>query len=201
MLANRNHRTASKDYPVSEKSPDFASIIAPFRAWAKFQNSMPHQGLIQANATDPEGNIRRRDIWKAYYNTLSSYLQSNASFPIAHQEVHRPLGSNPSDPEDQNVPGPRLMQYEELSRVETVYEELLLKEISFPAAHQTNVEVDEWVEQVIANWRVTCGSNWRNADLGPGGQEAAGRKVLDVRQLFDGEVLVRLQASSLIQHI
>ena len=180
MLASRSFRYAAEKSPGSEDLFDFGRAIAPFRAWANFFNGMPSQGVVQVNATEPEENFRRRDIWQAYYNTLSLYLQRNAALSASHLKDYKPLGGN-HDSQDRNMPDSKSKQYEELSRVETIYEGLLLKEVSFPNANQTNIEVDDWTDQVMANWRVICGPSWQNDDLGPGGQEAAGRKVLDVR--------------------
>jgi len=73
-----------------------------------------------------------------------------------------------------------MLQRAELKRVETTYEGLMLEEIRFPKADEVDEEVEEWVEQVMRNWRVFCGPTWYDEELGEGGQEAAGRNVLDV---------------------
>lgn len=74
----------------------------------------------------------------------------------------------------------RMLQRAELKRVETTYEGLMLQEIRFPKAEEVNEEVEEWVEQVMQNWRVFCGPTWHDEELGEGGQATAGRTVLDV---------------------
>lgn len=73
----------------------------------------------------------------------------------------------------------RLRQRAELKRVETIYENLLVKETSFPKASDTNHAIEEWVDSVMDNWRLLCGPTWKDEDLGEGGKEGIARSVLD----------------------
>lgn len=115
--------------------------------------------------------ILRRHIWKAYYDILSIILQRGLRYepPLAAmgEQSNQPVAT-------------RMLQRAELKRVETTYEGLMLQEIRFPKADEVDEEVEEWAEQVMRNWRVFCGPTWHDEELGEGGQEAAGRNVLDV---------------------
>ena len=97
--------------------------------------------------------------WGYYYNTLSVLLQRETT---------------------QHVFDSRLQQGIELKKVEASYESILLKETKFPRADQANSQIESWVDQVMANWRIMCGHTWQDEDLGEGGKAALGRGVLEV---------------------
>ena len=100
--------------------------------------------------------------WKSYYDSLTAILQHGLPYVPATSEPERPQLAS------------------ELRRVESIYEANLLQSVMFPTANSTNSQVEEWVEQIIANWEVLCGGHWRDEDLGEGGQSAVSRNVLDV---------------------
>lgn len=154
------------------------TALTPFRAWARFWENNKLAGGI-ANADIVDGKVQRRDVWQAYYRTLSRILQSGLAYAVGAPNLD-PKGSNSSVSHSSATMGTKIQQYTELNRVERIYENLLLKEVSFPEAGMVNVEVEDWIDQVMANWRVTCGPTWKDDDLGQEGQEGAGRKVLDV---------------------
>lgn len=74
----------------------------------------------------------------------------------------------------------RLRQRAELKRVETSYENLLIKETQFPRASESNREIEAWVDSAMDNWRLLCGPTWSDDDLGEGGKEGVARSVLDI---------------------
>lgn len=155
--------------------------LAPFRAWAELPRLSPAQG---GNVAQSPGRIKhqspaRRRIWQLYYTSLSTILQQGLPYP--------PVGYGPSTPAQEmstdnvkSMANLKLQQSIELRRVESIYEDILLKEVSFPKANEANVEVESWTDQVIANWRVISSSSWQNEDLGKGGKEAVTRNVLAV---------------------
>ncbi|KAI9874858.1 MAG: hypothetical protein M1830_009197, partial [Pleopsidium flavum] len=145
--------------------------LTAFRAWAKFWEGKPGQGLTALEGPSAEFGIYRRHIWKAYYDALSVILQQRLLY-------EPPLNALAEKPEYSTAV--RMLQRVELMRVETSYEGLLLKEMRFPKADEANEEVEYWVEQVMGNWRVFCGPSWSDKELGEGGQEAVGRNVLDI---------------------
>jgi hypothetical protein len=112
--------------------------------------------------------------WKAYYDTLSTTIRYN--LPYDADTIPAPSEKSALD----NHTSARLQQRAELKRVETIYENLLIKETHFPKASESNHEVEVWVESVIANWRVLCGPSWTDEEFGEGGKEGVGRSVLDV---------------------
>lgn len=133
-----------------------------FRLWS----AHPHvkQG-ITSHATEIDGPAEpasKAAIWKSYYDLLTAILQHGLTyFP-------------PTD-------GPERPQFaSEIRRVESLYESVLLQEERFPVANALNPLVENWVEQVIRNWEILCGPQWRDEDVGEGGQDSVGRNVLDV---------------------
>jgi cargo-transport protein YPP1 len=142
---------------------DSAEALHAYRVWAKFWDSTGGSSGIDNMAP------HRRAAWKAYYRTLSVILQHD--FPYSPASTSLGMTETPS---------PRFQERAEIKRVETIYESLLLKETHFPKANENNLEIEEWADEVISNWRCLCGPAWSDEDLGEGGKEAVGRGVLDV---------------------
>lgn len=157
------------------KAPNIntARDLTALRAWARFWEGRPGQGLTALEGPSAESGIFRRHIWKAYYDTLSVILQLKLSYEPPLNVLAEKSGHSTAT---------RKLQRIELKRVETTYEGLLLKEVRFPKANEANEEVEDWVEQVMRNWGIFCGPSWSDEELGEGGQEAVGRNVLDVSQ-------------------
>ncbi|PLB43165.1 filamentation protein [Aspergillus steynii IBT 23096] len=107
-------------------------------------------------------SISKSAIWKSYYDLLSAVL--------VHELEYYPPANGPDRPQLSS----------EIRRVESLCETNLLREVKFPTAESKNVQVEDWVEQVIQNWEILCGSGWTDDDLGEGGQNAVGRNVLDI---------------------
>ena len=108
-------------------------------------------------ATDVSSSHSR--AWKAYYDALSIMIQHDIVQPVFKS---------------------RLQQSAELRKVEAVYQGILLREIQFPKANQANSLIEDWVDQVMVNWRVMCGGSWKDEDLGDGGKTSLCRSVLEV---------------------
>lgn len=150
-----------------------------FRAWASFWQRAPPPTTSSATSTS-RTDISPRQVWKAYYDLLSVILQ--------HGLLYTPVGSQRTDLlvvpwsgiADERYVDAKVKQRAELKRIEATYESLLLNETQFPKASQTNAEVEEWVEQAVGNWRILCGTDWTDSELGEGGKEAIGRGMLDV---------------------
>lgn len=178
MLTNRQSRSTEKDSERPQWTLQPERALVPFRAWARFwEHSGPLEG--PPNTSNLDNTIRRRDVWRAYYDTFSMIVQAGSPYPMAVQELDS-FGSSAQVSQNGEVMRTRTQLYMEFHRVEKFYENLLLKEVSFPRAGTINVEVDDWVNQVMANWKVICGPTWQDEDLGQDGQEIAGRNVLDV---------------------
>ena len=149
--------------------------LEAFRLWAKFCHYQPKAGLVDVTETGIISGVKRRDVWKAYYDSLSIVLRHNAqSTELAGSFVS---GSGRINRGNLHA---RQAQRAELKRIEDCYESLLLEETLFPKANQRNDEVERWVEAVIANWRIFCGPDWQDEELGGGGKIAVGKGVLEV---------------------
>lgn len=146
-----------------------SDALRTYRYWAKFW-----EATAKSSGAGTENARYRRLAWKAYYDTLSTILRHNLPYepestPVTQEKG--PLHSQSSM---------RLQQRIELKRVETVYENMLIKETQFPKASETNREIEAWVDSVVDNWRLLCGPTWNDNDLGEGGKEGIARSVLDV---------------------
>ena len=178
-----------------QESAAAATNLAFFRNWARFWEEQPGQGLVTVAGPSAKAGMPRRYIWRLYFETLSTLLQQgwpDSSSVLADNSLQSPVSpvspplpspASPSFPTQQaqasQVPT-KLQTRIELQRVETIYEGLLLREVRFPKANESSEEVREWVELVMGNWNVLCGSTWQNADLGEGAKEGVSRSVLDV---------------------
>lgn len=137
-----------------------------FRAWASQGDMKQSDPASTAGKNLADGLGSRYSMWKAYYRFLSVILQRRLPY------------SPPTE-------GPRRVQLSsEFRRVETVCENILLRNVKFPRAHAANYNVESWVEQVIQNWEVLCSNEWSDSDFGEGGQDAVSRNVLDVSIVF-----------------
>lgn len=132
--------------------------------------------------TDPPD--MRRAVWKAYYDTLSIILRRGFLYSGSSDPDHALLGDAAEHASEEQYLSARLQQRAELKLSETMYESLLLKEIRFPKAIESNEEVDNWAESVMSNWRIMCGPAWTDEELGEGGKAAVGKGVLDVCEVM-----------------
>ena len=153
--------TAISGLDLSDRSNKRIDIaLQAFRHWAIFS------ARSKALPRDEFGIIRpfkkKIEILKAYYLFLSHLLQ--------HGVDHHVLGEKHT----------RLHQVAELRRIESAYENELLRVTQFPKAQESNRIIEDWVEQVVRNWEVLCGRTWPESELGEGGRDAYGRNVLDI---------------------
>lgn len=159
MLSSR-HVFANQVSPSVSAVPP-SRVLEPFRAYSKYWDTKSafNTGTL-FKAGDRHSSYMR--TWGYYYDTLSILLQRGAT---------------------QHIFDSKLQQGVELKKVEATYENVLLKETKFPRADQANSQIESWVDQVMANWRVMCGHTWQDEDLGEGGKISLGRGVLDVGRL------------------
>lgn len=164
MLSSR-HVSANQVSPSISVVPP-SRVLAPFRAYSKYWDtkSASSTGTL-FKAGDRHSSYLR--TWGHYYDTLSILLQRETT---------------------QHVFGSRLQQGIELKKVEATYESILLEETKFPKADQANSQIESWVDQVMANWRVMCGHTWQYDDLREGGKVALGRGVLDVSRFSESDI-------------
>lgn len=143
------------------------TILVSFRAWASLGGSKPDYG--GSSGFHNEVLPSRRRIWRAYYNALSIIIQQLCSTSTDFIAYGRRLGFNSM-----------AAQNAELRRVETTYEEILLREVGFPEANKANVEVETWTDQVMTNWSINSAPESLDEDLERGGRRAVGGRMLDV---------------------
>lgn len=151
---------------ASDKTVELA--LKSFRLWSA------HPTVKSPSADQnvfPAESVTQSSIWMSYYDLLSAILQTGI--------VYVPPSEGSA----------RLQLASEFRRVEGICENNLLKEVRFPSASAKTSQVEDWVEQVIRNWEVLCGSDWTDEDLGEGGQNAFGRNVLDVSEDKTTDVL------------
>lgn len=154
-------------------------LLAPFRAWADFWEAQGDRNAGTLQDSGDRGDIPRREVWQAYYETFSIVLQTESTYPSL-SATHDPSGKQSPCYETEFFSKPKLLQCAELRRVEAIYEELLLNELNFPKANEATPEIEAWVDQVISNWKVVCGPTWMDEDHPEGGKENTSRKVLAV---------------------
>lgn len=133
--------------------------LQAFRHWAVLTvKSKPVSSSTYGNA---QGHLSSLAMWRAYYRFMSGILHQRPG-AVQHVAISQ---------SDLAV---------ELRRVETSYESELLRNAHFPKATESNKPVEDWVEEVVGNWHILCGSNWTESDLGDGGRSSVGRNVLEI---------------------
>ncbi|KAL9048248.1 MAG: hypothetical protein Q9206_006142, partial [Seirophora lacunosa] len=176
VLANR----VAKSKGERGEIPYTKATLAPFRLWADLLASQA-KNQMQGVSTLISGNRAgsRRRVWQMYYETLSAVLHKGGPYPTLDQ---RP-STSPSEMSTDNLKtldNPMLQFSLELRRVEGMYEDILHREVAFPRANGSNVEVEMWADQVVSNWRIISSPGWLNQDVGKGGKEMVTRNVLAI---------------------
>ncbi|KAF2092567.1 hypothetical protein NA57DRAFT_69659 [Rhizodiscina lignyota] len=154
--------SASPTVPVT--GIDINTTLWLFSIWQTFWTTST--ALRSISGYDPRKDLGYlwRDVWFAYYRTLSDILQRESPEILSEDEF---LAS-------------RLRQRADLKNIEAINESFLLKETTFPKATERNEDVEAWADAVMRNWRVMCGPTWTDEELGAGGKGAVGRGVLDI---------------------
>lgn len=142
--------------------------LSAFRTWAKFWEAQPVKSV---GGRAPGAEVSRRQVWREYYIVLTNLLCDELPFPTTILTNSYASSST------------KIQQRTELKRVEARYKALLLSEVQFPKAEDINEEVEEFVELVMQNWRIICGSSWKDEDPSGDSTEAISRNVLDT--LYD----------------
>jgi cargo-transport protein YPP1 len=119
-------------------------------------------------------------MWMAYYETLSQILRLDFIYSPVYTDSKPQIMSSGEGLSDDEYISARLKQRTELKSVEARIESRLLDETSFPKAGVRNDRVERWVDAIMENWRILCGSNWHDEGLGQGGKNAIARGVLDI---------------------
>jgi len=139
-------------------SLDFISSeeqLKVLRLWSILVARSPEATPVTYGNTN--SHLARSSVWNVYYHLLSKGV---------------------AQPQFVSTSRPRYTA--DLRAVESAYETAFLRNRKFPKATESNDAVEEWVEQVIQNWRILCGPDWQESDLGEGGRNALTRNVLDI---------------------
>jgi tetratricopeptide (TPR) repeat protein len=166
-----NARTSSQSIEA------LTDALRAFNAWNDFWQRSP--ATTAGHADSPSRiDVPRRQVWRAYYDLLATILQSGLMYTVVSSDrIH--LGTKETIPEEHQMPS-KQRQRADIKRVESTYESLLIQETQFPKASQTNLEVEQLVEQAMRNWRIFCGFGWTDAELGQGGKETVSRTMLEI---------------------
>jgi tetratricopeptide (TPR) repeat protein len=161
----------------SRSTSSRVDALRAFTAWNDFWQRSPSTTTTSSDNSS-RIDVPRRQVWHAYYNLLSGILQDGLTYYLASDgRIH--IGGIHTFPEDFRTPS-KQNQRADLKRVESTYESLLIQETRFPKASETNLEVEQWVEQAMKNWKIICGFGWTDAELGQGGKESVSRTLLDI---------------------
>ncbi|KAL9008557.1 MAG: hypothetical protein Q9173_006330, partial [Seirophora scorigena] len=183
VLANRVVKSKSE----RGETPYTKATLAPFRLWADLLASQA-KNQMQGVSTLISGNRAgsRRRVWQMYYETLSAVLRRGGPYPTLDRRPSTCAREMSTD-NLKSLDNPMLQFILELRRVEGMYEDILHREVAFPRANRSNVEVEMWADQVVSNWRIISSPRWLNQDVGKGGKEMVTRDVLAVGLLVHSE--------------
>jgi hypothetical protein len=169
---------------TESRPAQLGEAMAAFHLLSKFLDDQSWRplGVTRTSLTDHSPRM----VWRAFYEGLSRIVKEDLVYHPS--PVHRDHDTTEHRGllEEDDFLASRMQQRADLRRVEANYESLMLQETEFPRADESNEEVKSWIELVMANWRVLCGPNWTDAELGAGGKAAVGRSTLDVRQRQSG---------------
>ncbi|KAK3117538.1 hypothetical protein LTR53_000964 [Teratosphaeriaceae sp. CCFEE 6253] len=153
--------------------------LAHFQAWSRFwQRASPPASSSGISPTRVD--VPRRRVWKAYYDLLSTILRHDLSYDTSRAVGSEAVLIPTRELSDHTYLDAKTRQRAELKRVEAAYESLLLDETQFPQATETNVEVEEWIEQAVENWKILSSADWTDQEIGEGGKAVLGRGMLDI---------------------
>jgi tetratricopeptide (TPR) repeat protein len=156
---------------------DLHETYTAFRAWGEFWQRVPSSTPF--TPFSGRWDVSRRQVWKAYHELLSTILQQDVLYsPYQDAAAESFIPSTTILPSEQ-ITTVKQRQRAEMIRIEKTYESILLAEMKFPKASEINAEVEEWVKQVVANWRIFT-SRWTDTELGEGGKDAVSRNVLEI---------------------
>lgn len=157
VALGRMTATADTTTSTSDANPSFR--LQAFRHWAIL--AVKNQDVTPSAYGNRPGHVSKLEMWRAYYRFLSAILQNSPEL-----SEHISIGRSELAPE--------------LRRVETSYENELLRHVQFPKATESNTIIEEWVEEFVRNWQILCGPGWYDTDLGEGGRNSCGRNILDM---------------------
>lgn len=159
-----------------DRSVKLGEAMATFHVLTKHLDSKGWQPL---SSSFTYARHTPRAVWRAYYEALSVIVRDDLVYHPSPEDRTEGIEGR-GYLSDEDYVASRIQQRADLRRVEVNYEQLLLRETTFPKASESNHEVLSWVELVMGNWRTLCGPRWTDEELGSGGKLVVGRSTLDV---------------------
>ena len=160
LLARLAVTFAEFPHLASSPSDGIRQTLKIFRKWSTF--AAVGQDVSAARYGNTAAHLSRSTVWLTDYKFVSKLLRSGQSYA------------------DGDGIEPKQVQINELRRVEAMTEKELLASTHFPHATESNVFVEEWVEEVLQNWVILWSDEWHDGDFGQGGRDGFGRNVLDI---------------------
>ena len=134
--------------------------LKAFRKWSTFAGV--GGDVPSARFGNTAAHLSRSTVWLTDYKYVSKLLRSGQTY------------------DDGDGRGSNTVQINELRRVEAMTEQAILGSTHFPHATESNIFVEEWVEEVLQNWIILWNEDWHDNDFGQGGRNGFGRNVLDI---------------------
>jgi len=159
-------------------------MLEMFRIWDTLWNHGLQKLSIQGEELRKRSEYSRRDVWRAYYETLLHILQQGFIYSPTSTPFQPALLRTAEGLTEDEHRACKLKQRSEMKQVEATISKMLFAGTKFPRASERNEEVEKWVEDVMSSWRIMCGPNWTDAELGEGGKDAVGRSILDVSERY-----------------
>lgn len=165
-------------------------ILHVFHIWISLSGHKPtdfsaRNGIGSSLELGMEVEYSRWDTWISYYELLSRILRMNLVYEprLKGPDIKTLLLPNGSNLSNDDYLAAKLKQRTELKGVEYQIQAKLMQETIFPKADVRNEKVERWADAVMENWKILCGPNWHDDELGEGGKNAIARGVLDI--LYD----------------
>lgn len=148
-------------------------VAAAFREFHTFITGLPqYRGPVGTTPVGggltPEREMERREVYMNYHRFLSALLlpDGHPNRPAPQNRKQNSEEGHASSAVPQNEPTAKVeatastrdQLSAELMLVGSVYEEYLLRGLSFPGASEFHEVIGEWVDRVMENWRVSGGS-------------------------------------------
>jgi len=150
------------------RSDALIDSLEAFRTWSRLGPKQLARSGMTTGGFAHEDQLSRRQTWMSYYKLLSVLVDRLSNPRLSHLHAG-----------DIAIPS-RLELFKEVQRVEAVYHEILIKETSFPQAHEYNHQVDEWTDLAMVNWAVFVGPAWTIEDISSGGKRGVSTRMLDI---------------------
>lgn len=141
------------------------------------------EGLLSPSTVPPGAILDSFQVYKRHWNLqLSSHVRKNKSdinfppwltyydtlFVLVQRRIVQPMFDN------------KISLRRELKDIEANVDNRIMTLFTFPRADQPSLEMEIFVDQVMANWRSMCRLDWSEDEIGEGGRATLCRGILTV---------------------